>query len=223
MRRKFLLVALCGLLSACAPQNQVSLLNDKKQEMGDIIDSCEEATKNADKPHTACAICTFDAWSVLLKEAGFKDMDLLESYRNHMIVIAATWDEKKITDKKAAGYFQDAKNQFTYSVQRRDAERKQRFVGAMLAISDGLNSAPRYTPAPMPSYAPVSQPSMPPIMSAPASFSPTTLMNSYNQPPPAPMGMGQGARGYDGITGQVDRTYIPAGADPNPPPNVTGQ
>jgi hypothetical protein len=43
------------------------------------------------------------------------------------------------------------------------------------------------------------------------------LTNSYIHSPPAPMGMGEGARGWDG------RIYIPAGPDPNPPPNVMGQ
>lgn len=43
------------------------------------------------------------------------------------------------------------------------------------------------------------------------------IINSYNNPPPASMGIGEGARGWDG------RTYIPAGPDPNPPPNVMGR
>jgi len=215
MKRKLLLVVLCGFLGACAPTNQVNLLDEKKQEMGNVIDSCEETTRNADNPHTACVSCTFDAWAVLLKEADFKDMDLLDSYRNRMIKIATAWDDGTLTDKKATTYFKDAKNQFTYSVQKRDAIRQQNYTNAMLAVADGLNQAPQYHPTLMPSYTLSTQPSMPPVM-FPASGN-NSLMNSYIQPPPAPMGIGEGAQGYGG------KVYVPAGADPNPPINGMGQ
>ena len=109
MKRIFSLVVLCGLLGACAPTNQVNLLDDKKQEMGDAIASCEEATRNADKPHTACAICTFDTWAKLLQESNFKDTDLLGVYRTRMVQVATAWDDGKITNERAAAYFKDAK------------------------------------------------------------------------------------------------------------------
>ena len=148
-------------------------------------------------------------------------MDLLYVLRYRYMDIATQQDSKKISEAKVDELSTKADNEFFSDLRRRDAVRQRNFTNGMLAISDGLNQAPRYTPTPMPSYAPVSQPSMPSM--PPQMPVNNTLMNSYNQPPPAPLGIGQGARGYDGATGQADKIYIPAGPDPNPPLNVMGQ
>ena len=52
------------------------------------------------------------------------------------------------------------------------------------------------------------------------SYQPQPYERSYNPPAYGDGGYNVGAQGYDGITGQVDTTYIPTGTDPNPPPNV---
>ena len=59
--------------------------------------------------------------------------------------------------------------------------------------------------APTPPYTLDTHPSMPP-----SNINiDNSQMNSYYQPGPSPLGMGQGAYGYNGTTGQANTTYVP--------------
>jgi hypothetical protein len=158
-RSAILLVALCGLLGACAPASQSQILTDTMPAIGKVHDFCRD---NSDT-HVAKATCWSNNATPILREADFKDMDLLYAFEHKAVAIAMALDDKKISNDEASKEMTAASNAFFAGVRRRDAERTQRFVAGMAAISSGLNQAPQYTPAPMPSYAPVSQPSMPPM------------------------------------------------------------
>lgn len=69
-----------------------------------------------------------------------------------------------------------------------------------------------YTPTP--SYTLDTSPSRPPA----GINVENTQMNSYYQPGPAPIGMGQGVYGYNGTTGQANTTYVPV--DPALTPGI---
>lgn len=49
----------------------------------------------------------------------------------------------------------------------------------------------------------------------------TYTPKDYNRPKPKSYS-NDGAYGYNGKTGRVDRRYVPAVRNPNPPPNVYG-
>jgi hypothetical protein len=56
--------------------------------------SCAASTKNEDNPHRVSAICTFDAWDSLLRNAKFQDMDSFNVYRARIVNAATQMKEK---------------------------------------------------------------------------------------------------------------------------------
>jgi hypothetical protein len=192
MKRNHLLMTLCGLLAACTiPPPQPSATSFYKKCAGHLssfaaMASCGEADRNAVcKPRNHCS------------SVG----DAFVLYTDNL---AASIKAGKITEA-------DAWKQWRARLNIEQANNARRAAAARLAaldsMSDDFSQAPQYHYQPM-NFAPVPQPSMPP-----GPMPVNSLMNSYVQPPPAPMGMGEGARGYGGTV------YVPAGPDPNPPPS----
>ncbi|MGB9151818.1 MAG: hypothetical protein WCD70_01895 [Alphaproteobacteria bacterium] len=175
MKRRFLLMALCGLLDACAPTNSMDVVTNKMPEMQEAKQSCAESTKDALHPCRAAANCTYDAWAKSFKDAGFLDLDLLGDYNGHVVTICINEERGVISEEKAYSYTESAYQNFLYNLKRRDAERTQRYTAALIAAGQGLNQAHYYSPPP--SYAPVSQPSMPSM--PPMTPVDTTLQDNY--------------------------------------------
>jgi hypothetical protein len=225
MKKSCCLICLVFLVS-CAPEVQRQVFISNQQQMGEVRNACNKSTAQENNPHAAAVDCSFSAYEDLLKKAGFQDMDLLNVLKKDYLSIAKRQDSKRITGEQADALYHQATKKFDQFIAMRDDARSQdhqqtmmAIAGAATAMGDATSqySANRYQPtyASTPTY-----PSAAPTGNIPDY---SGMMNSYNQPSPAPMPVGGGARGYDGITGQVDRTYIPAGPDPNPPPNVMGQ
>jgi hypothetical protein len=206
-------------LSACAPQNQISVLQDNQPAIRANKQECETSTAD-EKSHTAFIACSFDGTQKILGDAGFKDWDLFYTFRNQSLGIAKDWDKKKYSDKKAEELERQASNNFHDAVSMRDYLRAKNYDRRMQAATAAMSrsvaqSNADYQP-PFISTPAISPPSMPPAGATTNSLE--TWQSSVGQPSaPAPMGVGQGSRGYQG------RIYIPAGPDPNPPPNILGQ
>lgn len=143
--------------------------------------------------------------------------DLLARSNDSFLILADEYASGKISkteflarnQERFLDYAEACKSRENTAIQRA-AQREQALADALESASNSMPHGPVWTPT-YQNPAPASSPS---IYQEPGTIS---MPDNYNHPPPAPMGVGQGARGWDG------RTYIPAGADPNPSTNAAGQ
>jgi len=234
-------------LTACgSPILQSNIFATSIPDMEKVESECANTTSHEKNMHVTAVNCRFDAYEVILGERGFQEYNDLDTLKTHFIYIAKQQDAHKLTDEKALELFEKYTQEFYANLQRHDNLKSQVYeaqkaqtLAVIGAVASGLGSGLQaYSLARYPVNSTAYQPSCPACEEgaragqANASYwqqqgiqdqkNMQSLQDAYhyNNPPPARMRMGQGARGYNGITGQGDTIYIPAGADPNPPPDV---
>lgn len=148
----------CILLSACAPKNQMALLDSN-------VDALKVATQECRGMHPAVIYqtCISDGKRLVASNLGFEYMDLLNANIYDELLIAEKFDAHEITKEEAKVRIQETENEFVYKVHKRDAIKSHDYNERMMEFASGIppNQTPfSSTPAPTVTYHSVVQPNL---------------------------------------------------------------